>query len=336
MSLYFVPALLALFVKVGVLFAANAELRAQRTKIEGSTPQDRSLSLDGRGNQIGLLGLFTTMVLVMAGHNISELLGYIQFNDGVITDNILRWYYLMTVGSVALITLYAKEVSQLHDNQGRRSSAVNILITIVAVAIASLFMFSDLLITGAHSIGYSPAADHGVFYWVFQVYALISFIVIAAYLIAGYMASSEHKVQIQCGYTMLALAPILITGLVLLVLMRLGYDVNAALVMPLASALFLVITMKGERLHGLFDIRRHIPLSLERKTSAEIMEIFSQYSQDRVNYRDALNEIEKLLVTHKHQKHGGNVSSTAASMELPRSSLYSIFRRLEIDLKDEK
>ncbi len=348
MTLYFLPALLALLIKVGVLFAANAERKAQRmhaasfNKTESGKSQSsprigvQPTKPNQSSHEVGLLSLFTTMVLIMAGHNISELLGYIQFADGFVTDKILRWYYLMTVGSLALITLYSKEVSRLHAEGEIASKLITLAILISAVAIGAAFMFSDILVLGAHSIGYSATADHGAFYWLFQVYALLSFGVIVAYLIAGYLGSSQHQVQIQCGYTLLALAPIVITSLILLGLMRLGFDVNAALVMPLASAMFLVITLKGERLHGMFDIRRHIPMSLERKTSAEIMEIFSQYSQDRVNYRDALNEIEKLLVTHKHQKHGGNVSSTAASMELPRSSLYSIFRRLEIDLKDEK
>ena len=66
------------------------------------------------------------------------------------------------------------------------------------------------------------------------------------------------------------------------------------------------------------------------------MDIFSRYAQDEVNYRDGMAEIEKLLVLHKHSKSEGNVSQTAASMDIPRSSLYSIFRRLEIEVKEKK
>jgi hypothetical protein len=191
-------------------------------------------------------------------------------------------------------------------------------------------------VSGSQPIGYSVKAIQGDAYWLFRLFSIGSFVVICSYLLVGYRQASSHLTEIRCSYTMLALSPIILTSLSLLIIMSMGYEVNAAAVMPLASAAFLVITLMGENAHGLTDIRRHIPFSLERKTSGEIMTIFSQYSQDELSYRDALNEIETLLVVHKHQKHNRNVSSTAASMELPRSSLYSIFRRLNIEIPEQR
>jgi len=242
----------------------------------------------------------------------------------------------MSVASLGMMILYAKDVSRIHLNNSLISKSITVIVIAATMVLGGLFMFTDFLISGAHTIGYSMTADRSEGYWLFLLFSLVSFFTIYGYLITGYIRAKSHLTEIQCGYTLWALMPIMLTSVTLMILMKMGLQVNAALVMPFATAAFLVITLKSEKVHGMFDIRGHIPLSLERRTSAEIMDIFSSYSQDQINYRDAMSEIEKLLVTHKHQKHGGNVSTTAASMELPRSSLYSIFKRLEIDIKDDK
>ena len=128
----------------------------------------------------------------------------------------------------------------------------------------------------------------------------------------------------------------MLVGITLVVLMGFGIKVSGAAILPVTTTLFLLITLKGEPKHGLTDIRRHIPLSLERRKSGQIMDIFSSYAKDELSYRDSLTEIEKLLVTYKHDKNNGNVSTTASTMNIPRSSLYSIFRRLDIVHKDSK
>ena len=82
------------------------------------------------------------------------------------------------------------------------------------------------------------------------------------------------------------------------------------------------------------DVRRFIPFSDERQTSNHIMDIFSSYAQDKVNYRDAVSSIEKLLVEHKYDKNDRNATYAAEKMGMPRSSLYSLFNRLEIKKDD--
>lgn len=311
MSIFLLPALLALAIKLTVLVVSRMSARQSK--------------------------FFITMVLVMACHNIAEVLGYLEFFNGIEAGNILRWYYLMTIVGLATIVFYAIDVSELHSSQSKVLSITAGSIIAVTALLGGLIMFTNLIISGGSgSIGYAPVANQGPTYWLFSAFSVLCFAITIGYLIAGYRNAASHLAEIRCGYTLWALSPIIIVSLGLMVLMSFGLQVNAAAVMPIATALFLVITLKGEKAHGLTDIRRHIPFSLERRTSGDIMAIFSQYAQDDINYRDALNEIEKLLVLHKHAKHQGNVSSTAASMELPRSSLYSIFRRLEIELKESK
>jgi len=328
MSFLVVPALIALLIKLFVLVASRSASRSQARLDTG----DSRVAAD----KLMVFGAFTTMVLVMSGHNLVELLFYSGVGDGNSSELLLRWYYLFTVLSLGSMVVYAKSVSAMHSKNSKLSTLVNGTVVIVSFIAGVSIFFTNSLILGVDSIGYSITAIQGEYFWTFFMLSILAFALIYGYLIIGYISAKTHQSQIQCGYTLVALLPIMLTSIGLIVLMNMGYRLNAALVMPLASAAFLVITLRGEREHQMFDIRRHIPYSLERQTSGQIMDIFSQYTQDKISYKDALTQIERLLVLHKHEKHDGNVSSTAASMEMPRSSLYSIFRRLDIDLDELK
>ncbi len=311
MSIYIIPALFALMIKLGVLTLS--------TKGVSKSP------------------LFFTMVLFFACHNVAEVLGILEFFNGERLTQVLRWYYLMTIGALGVMVLYAADISNISRKWGGANLRIfNVCVITLTSALAILIMFTNALVAGSESLGYIMTSVRGPAYLLFPLFAILSFCLVVSLLVYGYKNAESHRDEISSAYTLLALAPVVIASFVLMGLMVFGVRINATAVLPITTALFLVIMLKTERQHRIIDIRRHIPYSLERKTSAQIMEIFSKYASDEVNYRDGLAEIEKLLVLHKHDKHRGNVSSTASSMEIPRSSLYSIFRRLDIELKESK
>jgi hypothetical protein len=304
-SIYILPALLALMAKLFLLFFA----RNGRT---GSS-------------------IFLPMLLLFACHNLAEVLAYIEYFNGDYSTHILRWYYVMTLCGGAAILVYALQISN--------SLGSLWIVSVAAVALSSglslIILLTDSVVSGATSIAYAPTAEQGQQYWLFQLLFVGMLFLISGVLIRGYLKAKDHVAEIQCGYTLLGLLPIVIVALSVVTLMSFGVNLNAAGIIPICTTFFLLITIKGELTHKLTDIRRHIPFSLERQTSSQIMDIFSRYAQDEVNYRNGMAELERLLVMHKHSKSQGNVTQTAASMDIPRSSLYSIFRRLGIEVKEK-
>ena len=304
-SIYIVPALIALTIKLFLLFVSrNGSARST---------------------------IFFTMVLLFAGHNLAEVLGFFEYFKGIYSEHILRWYYFMAVCSVSVILLYALEISSLQA----KTKIISVATIVLAISLSLFILLSDAVISGASSIGYIMTAVKGPQYWVFQLVFVTIFALIFGVLIKGYMSAKDHVTEIRCSYTLFALLPMIIAAVGVVLLMSVGVRINAAGIIPICTTFFLLITIKGELTHRLTDIRRHIPFSLERRTSGQIMDIFSRYAQDEVNYRDGMAELEKLLVVHKHSKSQGNVTQTAASMQIPRSSLYSIFRRLGIEVKEK-
>jgi len=310
MNIYVLPALLALLVKLVVLFYAFGGQKHSK--------------------------VFAVMVSAFAIHNVCEVLVILQGGGVVSYSMILPFYYVSSIGAVLAILLYASEVSRIRVPQIKFGAVF------AAVALSGLVLFSQSIIGGERTLGYSVTAIRGSMYWMFQAFSLLAFVAAVILLIKGTQHSNEggsrdlddHLVEIQSSYTLLALSPLVIVSLVIMIAMNIGLKMNAVWLLPMATALFLVITLKSEAQHKLTDLRRFVPWSRERKTSREIMEIFSGYTRDDTSYRDAVGEIEKLLVMHKYQKSGGNASKTAQQMGMPRSSLYSIFNRLSIKVNE--
>ncbi|MBL4672141.1 MAG: hypothetical protein JKX81_07750 [Arenicella sp.] len=299
MNMYILPALVALFVKLGILIVAHRSDTHSK--------------------------FFYKVVLAFALHNLCEVLLFLKFFIIGNYEPVLLSYYVMSVWGLVFILLYGMEVARANIR------FIGNALLALGVTLTALLLATDLIVAGAHSFSYTMTAIRGPFYWVFQVFSILMYFAVSLVLIQGYRNAKGHNMEIRCLSTLVAFAPIVLLSVGIIIVMNLGYQFNATAILPVATSAFLVITLLGESQHKLTDIRRFLPWSPERKTSNEIMDIFSQYARDDVNYREAVSDIERLLVLHKYQKNDANASATAELMGMPRSSLYSIFNRLKID-----
>jgi hypothetical protein len=237
-------------------------------------------------------------------------------------------YYVISIASLLFISWYVASLVSLRDS-------IHIKVTTpLCLIIVALVLATDLIVSGSTPLSYILTATRGPLYWIFQLLSIVLLTSILAQLFTAYFKADTHIVEIRIAYTAMALVPLFVTMLLVFILMNLGVLINATVLLPFATTLFLIITLASEYQHKLTDVRRFLPFSDERRTSNEIMEIFSSYARDDANYRDSISEIERLLVLHKLNKADGNASLTAEQMGMPRSSLYSIFNRLKIKVRD--
>jgi hypothetical protein len=218
--------------------------------------------------------------------------------------------------------LYTIEVSKL-------KAFKQLTIPVIAwMAFASLLvLFSDLIVAGFEPIGYAVTAIRGPYYWLFSATTIIALIFVAATLIYGYRKSESHHTQIQCLYSLFALAPIVVLGFLIIPLMYLGFQVNAAGFLPVCTSLFLLITLQSESRHRFTDIRRYLPYSQERKTAQEVQQLISKFSMDEISYKEMSAAFEKIALQHKLDEAGHSVSQAARLLKMKRSTLYSMLDR---------
>jgi Response regulator containing CheY-like receiver, AAA-type ATPase, and DNA-binding domains len=274
--------------------------------------------------------IFKVLVIVLATLNIAEILLLWQFKSEMQSLYAMKSFYVLATFAWIAVLAYVLEIAGIKDKKRFFIPAC------FAIVLSVLCLFTSSIVGGVKELSFSYSAVKGSLYWLWQVYVLLMAGFICLQLSQGYLKAKSHLVEIQCIYISLAFAPLILSSLIILGFMAAGFKINAAIALSVSSTLFLLIMLASEYQHKLTDIRRFIPWSNERKTSQQIMEIFSNYSRDDINYRDAVSEIERLLVLQKYDKNEGNASETAGRMGMPRSSLYSIFNRLDIESRGDQ
>lgn len=295
MNIVMVPALLALAFKLYVVGAARSS----------------------RGSKV-----FFGMVLVFAAHNLTEVVGYIQFANGSDAELSMRIYYAATICMLAYMCLYAIEISRV------LSLKKLVIPTVTWMVVATVIvLFTDKIVAGSYSIQYAVTAIKGPWYWVFVVDTVVSLVFVMTLLIFGYRRSESHRVQIQCLYNLVALSPIILLGFILVPLMMMGNRINAAGLLPICTTLFLLVNLQSESRHRFTDIRRFLPFSQERKTSLQVRDLISRFSMDEISYKEMSEEIEKIALTHKMDQADHSVSEAARLLKMKRTTLYSMLER---------
>jgi len=303
-TLYALPVVLALVVKLTLLmFAHRAGTKSEY-----------------------LFGLIIAYVAL----NAAELMLFIEVGQDISGIAIVRSYYIAAAVAATYGCYYVYEIGR--PNKSKR--LLNVIVLPLAVMLIGLSFFTNVIVSGAESIGYGITAIKGSAYWVFSVLMFVVFAFIAYTLISGYKDTKHHAVQVKCTYALLAFSPIILAGVGVLAGMALGYKINAMAILPIATTAFIFIIVLSEKKHGLTDIRRFIPLSLESKLTTRIQNITGAYAQEAISHKEMLAEVEKLAVLYKLQKKGGNVSHISDSMGEPRSTVYWLCKRYNIDLKD--
>ncbi len=309
MSVYLVPALASLLFKLFVLVTT-----ARRGKV--ST-------------------LFLSLICVFAIHNAVELIGYVQFMNNQSVDVMFRLYYVATIYLLMYVLLHGLAISRLD------STYTTAALIVVATGLSSSVLFTDAIIVGQYAIGYSVTALKGSHYWLFVLYVLITLSSNIAALLYRYKSADSQLESIRCLYSLFALAPIMLaTLLATAFIIATNLNVNAAGTLPVATALFLAILLKGESKHKLSDIRRFLPFSPERKITGDIMELVDAYvkADNQANaYKDLHSGIEREIIFYTLNKCNNNITKATAMMGLKnRSTLYSMMNRLDIDCQQLK
>jgi len=303
MSVFFAPALASLIFKVFVL------------------------SLVVRGGKVSIM--FLSLICVFAFHNAIELIGYVQFLNDSSVELYFRPYYVATIYVFMYVLLHGLAISRFEN------TVLTSVLVLIATALSLLVIFTDTIVAGHYSIGYSVSAIEGPFYWVFSLYILITLIASTSALLYRYRSAVSQLESVRCLYSLFALSPLILVSLVVLALKAAEVNINGAVLIPIATAVFLAIVLKGESQHKLSDIRRFLPFSPERAISNNLMELIDGYTHGGNQtdaYKNLHASIEREIIFYTLNKCDNNITRTTQMMGLKnRSTLYSMMNRLEID-----
>jgi len=309
MSIFFIPALISLLLKAYILV-----INLTRDKISI---------------------VFLSLIVIFALHNGIELIGYILLFDNGNVSALFRPYYVITTYLVSYLLLHSLTVA------GYENKAITTIVLIITTALSCLIIFSNSIIEGYTPIRYSVTAIEGKYYSVLSGFILFSLFLTTAVLLRGCKSTVTTTLQAKrCLYSLYALTPIILAFTAAFIFKIAGIELNASGTVPIATTIFLLVVLKTEGHHKLTDIRKFLPLSLEKQTSNNFMSILDHYinhKNEKDIFKTIQSDIEKEIISYSLKKCDYNVSKTTKMMGLKnRSTLYSMMNRLDIDIKNLK
>jgi DNA-binding NtrC family response regulator len=85
-----------------------------------------------------------------------------------------------------------------------------------------------------------------------------------------------------------------------------------------------------EKNNDLISIRGKLPFSAQRKSEKQFLSIYRSHVDGDLGLPEAKNEIERILIQSALERSHNNVTLTANNLGIKRSTLYSIFNRLDM------
>ena len=296
MTILYLPAVIALGFKLLLLFYIR-----------------KSLTTSKASNTL------LALLVLMTACKVIELIGYSYLENPSAALVFLRIYYV----SLAMLLAFLLQLSLLTvftDLNPKIEFSVFFIATIGCL----MLLFSDSVIIGAQSNGYSVTRIAGPLYWLVPTYALVMLFASLAILIWGYLRADSQFRKIQTLYILIAVGLLALPILVAVVLMAFDFEINAAIILPIGVTCFLCIITHAIRNEKLFDIRIWFPFTSRYKLflaiNSEFM-IFEDGHEMSVKERRLNHEkifLLKALMDYKGQL---NQKEIAEKMGISESSL---------------
>ena len=172
MSVYVIPALIALLLKVGVYALA---------KKDSVSPE------------------FMWLLLLFALQNLIEFLMMSAVSYGHFSIVTLKLYYVSALLVFAYMCVFAMSVGNENDCR-----LFNTSIIALSLSICAMVLLTDLIVLGVRSIGYSITAIKGSLYFLFQGFVLFCFVFLITLLVSRFNRSNDMRVGLKCFYVIFA------------------------------------------------------------------------------------------------------------------------------------
>lgn len=265
-----------------------------------------------------------------------------------------RWYLLaMLLLNICEVTLLAQGYAQIDAGFVLRLYFITCTLVLAyglwfcvhrlarPIKIAALFLIalglplvaliagSDLVVYGHYFKGYYIYSEKGVLFKLFLLYSLIAFASQIVFLIVGRRSAQNVKDKVYYDYNLLAVGVALSVPAILAIAWMAGHQISSLALFPLATTFFLFVSAKGVDTESIgFDFRFFVPKTPEQKAASEISYSVAQYIAENKSHKAAMAEIERALFKYKLDQNGGNISRTASSLSVSRSTLYSMKERM--------
>ena len=311
MELFLLPALFAITLKIAVFCRYSESLRKANYN----------------------LALF---FIAACSLNFVELFGFEAHYEGNTMLTILLAYYCAVVLVVHGFLNLALHYSGFSWKLPQIKFILNALLAIMIVNI----IFNRQIIAGAEFTSITITRTNGSMYWLFQTYALGGILAAVVILLRGFQTLSSNLARQRCFVILLSSLPPTIVAVAVIVMMASGFEITAALVMPIAISLMVGIIVYAEEKTRLFQLLTLVPYSAERKLHKQLLVKITNCllinddpsAQPELNLKHMMKDFEVSVVEHVIRYYHGNQKLAAMALGVSEATISR--RARAMNLKD--
>jgi len=303
MDIVFLPSMLAICIKVGIFARYHESLRRENLNL-------------------GLLFLSLLML------NLIELLTInpTQFSQTAMMTFLLA-YYCCAIFVVHSFITVALQYSQFKWQPKALKIILNLLMATTILAV----IFSRRVIADVEVIFqvYSITRVAGDAYWVFQLYTVAGLLFATSVLVIGSMRLAGNIGRQRCLMVLISTSIPVLTAFVVMSLMALDVQINAAFFLPLALSVMLALMVYAEEKSRLFRLLTFVPYTKERSFHRNVLAAIDDCiginddprSQRPLNLKLMMKNLEGMVVEHVLGYYEGNQKKAAGALGVSEATV---------------
>jgi len=296
MSLFILPSLTALGIKLWIFLVSRGELFR-------NSP---------------LLAFFLCALFAL---NLAELLILLNVSEASQALPLMMAYYVAAIYSAtALLMLVTSLIWQ--------KRFLNTGIMIVATTVAILTCIPGIFLSGAASIGYSLIRVPGEFYWAQQSFLLAILFFAVCTMFYGALKSKSSLVRKRSFALILSTAPLALTAMIIILIMSTGYLLNATVILSLVTTITLVILIYTESRYRLFLFLSYVPYTRESEIRKAVADLVRESvealfrSGGMLDMKAISGKFETTLIELAIEATDGNKTHAAEILQIGKATLH--------------
>jgi len=255
------------------------------------------------------------------GLNLAELSLFLMKNDPAGASPVIMSYYAAAIFSAAAYLILAIWVIW-------HTKFITNLLVASALIMSALVFIPDFFISGAQSIGYSITRIPGEYYIWLQIY-LIAFMMLAiAISVYGIIAGKNKRVQKRSLIVLIATSPMAVAATLIILIMIMGYQVNATVILSLLTSLTLVILIYAEKQYRMFKFLSYVPYTEENRIRNQISLLVNEtidslfLNEETLDFKDISAKFEAAVIDMAIQATNGNKTQAAKLLQIGKATLH--------------
>jgi len=250
----------------------------------------------------------------------------IIFGGFLITRNVMnieilvRFYYATSSLSAACLLSHAIEVCNIKRSDFVRKIETGVWL--VALCCVILSIFTDEIISGQRPRSFTATAIQGDLYWVFRTQIIMAVITAGVVLVRELSQLRDRARKMHCLFMLIAYLVTIFSVVIITALMHYGIEINFDTTFPFFTTFSLSLIVYGDFKYGWLGSTQPIQKPHKVSDNDQLGDIFTKYTEGKLSFNEATEQIDLLLVNYAYNKHSGNMLKTAQAIGLGRSTLY--------------